>query len=114
MNIVKSKTYIAIPPGATLREQLKDLKMTQKDLAYQMGMSTKHISKLINGEVQLTPSTALKLESILGIPAEFWCNLESIYQINMIRAFKENASQADEKPLFATNDPEINQAPAIV
>ncbi len=96
MNIVKSKTYIAIPPGATLREQLKDRKMTQKYLAEKMGMSTKHISKLINGEVQLTPSTALKLENILGIPAEFWCNLESIYQINMIRATRENSSQSTE------------------
>ena len=106
MNIVKSKTYIAIPPGATLREQLKDRKMTQKDLALKMGMSTKHISKLINGEVQLTPNTALKLEYILGIPAEFWCNLESIYQINMIRATRENTAQSAEEDRVGTLQPE--------
>lgn len=102
MNIIKSRTFIAIPPGATLREQLRERRMTQKELACRMSMSTKHISKLINGEAQMTPATALKLESVLGIPAEFWCNLESIYQLNIIRATKEN-QQDTINPRMALN-----------
>ena len=31
--MIKSKTYIAIPPGATIKEQISDRKMTQKELS---------------------------------------------------------------------------------
>ena len=49
--MLESKTYIATPPGATLKEQLTDRGMTQKEFAKRMGMSEKHISRLINGDV---------------------------------------------------------------
>lgn len=78
--MIKSKTYIAIPPGATIKEQLSDRDMSQKEFAKRMDMSEKHISKLINGEVQLTPDVALRLEMVLGLPAKFWNNLESRYR----------------------------------
>ena len=52
--MVRSRSYIATPPGATIKEQLKDRGMSQKEFAARMDMSEKHISKLINGEVQLT------------------------------------------------------------
>ena len=58
-------------------------------------MSEKHISKLINGEVQLTPETAIRLEMVLGVPAKFWNNLEAIYREKIIRAEAENAMDAD-------------------
>jgi len=54
--------------------------MSQKEFAARMDMSEKHISKLINGEVQLTPETAVRLEMVLGVPAKFWNNLEAIYR----------------------------------
>ena len=54
MKIYRSKTFIAIPPGMTIKEVLENRHMTQKELASRMDMSEKHISKLINGEVPLT------------------------------------------------------------
>ena len=68
----RNQTYIATPPGATIKEQIGMLGMNQKELAARMGMSEKHISKLINGEVQLTVDVAVRLEMILGLPAQFW------------------------------------------
>ena len=50
--MVKSRSFIATPPGATIKEQLLDRGLSQKEFAVRMGMSEKHISKLINGEVQ--------------------------------------------------------------
>ena len=47
------RKYIATPPGATIKEQLKDRGMSQKEFAARMDMSEKHISKLVNGDVQL-------------------------------------------------------------
>ncbi len=93
--MIKSRSYIATPPGATIKEQLNDRGMSQKEFAARMNMSEKHISRLINGEVQLTPETAVRLEMVLGIPASFWNNLESIYREKIIKANAENAMDAD-------------------
>lgn len=90
-----SRTIIATPPGATIKEQLEDRKMTQKEFAVRMDMSEKHISQLINGEVHLTPNVAQRLEAVLGVPATFWNNLESRYREKMARLEEENAMDAD-------------------
>ena len=74
--MVRSRSFIATPPGATIKEQLNDRGMSQKEFAARMDMSEKHISKLINGEVQLTPEVAVRLEVVLGVPAKF-CLLAS-------------------------------------
>ena len=95
--MVRSRSYIATPPGATIKEQLNDRGMSQKKFAARMDMSEKHISKLINGDVQLTPETAVRLEIVLGVPAKFWNNLESIYREKIIKAEAENAMEADKE-----------------
>ena len=46
MKIYRSKTFIAIPPGMTIKEVLENRHMTQKELASRMDMSEKHISKI--------------------------------------------------------------------
>lgn len=93
--MVRSRSYIATPPGATIKEQLNDRGMSQKEFAARMDMSEKHISRLINGDVQLTPETAVKLEMVLGVPAKFWNNLEAIYREKIIKAEAESAMDAD-------------------
>ena len=47
MKIYRSKTFTAVPPGMTIKEVLEDHHMTQKELAVRLGLSEKHISKLI-------------------------------------------------------------------
>lgn len=93
--MVRSRSYIATPPGATIKEQLNDRGMSQKEFAARMDMSEKHISRLINGDVQLTPETAVKLEMVLGVPANFWNSLEAIYREKIIKAEAESAMDAD-------------------
>ena len=93
--MVRSRSYIATPPGATIKEQLNDRGMSQKEFAARMNMSEKHISKLINGEVQLTPETAVRLEMVLGVAAKFWNNLEAIYREKIVKAEAENAMDAE-------------------
>ena len=73
--MVRSRSYIATPPGATIKEQLNDREMSQKEFAARMDMSEKHISKLINGEVKLTPEVAVRLEMVLGVPSFFYYHL---------------------------------------
>ena len=93
--MVRSRSFIATPPGATIKEQLNDRGMSQKEFAARMDLSEKHVSKLINGEVQLMPEMAVKLELVLGVPAGFWNNLEAIYREKLIKAEAENAMETD-------------------
>jgi HTH-type transcriptional regulator/antitoxin HigA len=94
--MVRSRSYIGIPPGATIREQLNDRGMSQKEFAARMDMSEKHISRLINGDVQLTPEVAVRLEVVLGVPAKFWNNLEATYREKLVKIETENDMEADE------------------
>lgn len=94
--MVRSRSFIATPPGATIKEQLNDKGMSQKEFAARMDMTEKHISKLINGEVQLTPDVAVRLEIVLGVPAKFWNNLEAGYREKLIKVEAENKMEADE------------------
>ena len=93
--MVRSRTIIASPPGATIKEQLVDRGMSQKEFAQRMDMSEKHISRLINGEVQLTPDMAMRLELVLGVPAQFWSGLESIYREKLAKAKAESEMDSD-------------------
>lgn len=93
--MMRSRSYIATPPGATIKEQLADRGMSQKEFAARMDMSEKHISRLINGEVSLTPDVAMRLEMVLGLPAHFWSNLESIYREKLQKIQEENAMDKD-------------------
>ena len=102
----ESRSYIAIPPGMTIKEQLDDRGITQKEFAIRMGISEKHTSKLINGDVQLTIDMAMRLESVLGIPTQFWCNLESIYREKLALVSEENSLDEDVEllPKFPYNE----------
>lgn len=89
--MVRSRSYFATPPGATIKEQLNDRGMSQKEFATRMDISEKHISRLINGDVQLTPDVAVRLEVVLGVPVKFWNNLEAIYREKLVKVEAENA-----------------------
>lgn len=84
-----SKNYIAIPPGATIKEQLEYRGMSQKEFAQRMNFSEKHISNLINGKVELSADVALRLETVLGLPTKFWQGLEAEYREDLARVKAE-------------------------
>jgi len=95
--MIQSRNTIALPPGMTIREQLDNRSMSQKEFANRMGMSEKHISRLINGKVELSHDVALRLEFVFGIPAKFWNNLEALYRENEARVHEELDLEYDEK-----------------
>ena len=95
--MMRSRSFVATPPGATIREQLTDRGMSQKEFAARMDMSEKHISRLISGEVHLTSDVAVRLEMVLGVPAKFWSSLEAIYREKLVKVEAENAMDADEE-----------------
>ena len=89
--IIRSSHYIAVPPGETIKEQLEDKGLSQKEFVARMDLPEEHISRLISGETQLTPKIAAKLEAVLGVPAKFWNNLEITYREKIVKAEAENS-----------------------
>jgi HTH-type transcriptional regulator / antitoxin HigA len=73
------------PPGETLQEALEERGMTQKEFAKRTGSSLKTINKIIHGKSPLTVETAIRFESVLGIPASFWLKREQHYREALTR-----------------------------
>ena len=92
--IRKNRMHIATPPGETLKEQLEERGLTQRELARITGLSQKHISHLVNGDVLLTARTALLLEAALNVPAGFWLRLEAVYREKLARIQFESEYKA--------------------
>lgn len=70
----------AVPPGWSLEETLDVMGLSQAELARRTGLHQVTISRIISGQEPITPETALKLETVLGVPARLWNNLEKNYR----------------------------------
>ena len=59
--------------------------MTQRELAARLGRPAQAINEIIRAKKAITPETAIGLEKVLGIDAQFWTNLESNYRLSLAR-----------------------------
>lgn len=73
------------PPGDTIQETIDYYKMSQAELADRLGKTTSKVHDLITGKEPITYNTALQLEKVLGIEAEFWMNREINYRTKLTR-----------------------------
>ena len=80
----------AVSPGEVLELELEARGMKQQELAKRTGLTPKHIGALVNAKSAITPETAIKLERAIGMPAQYWMNLESHYQEVLARVAEEN------------------------
>ena len=76
---------VAIAPGETIKENIRFLGISQKELATRLGITQKHLSNIMRGNAPITYETALKLETVIGASAQFWVNLEANYQLHHTR-----------------------------
>jgi len=73
----------AIHPGEHLAEELKALDMSAAELARQLKVPTNRITEILNGQRAITGDTALRLGHFFGTSAEFWLNLQSLYELRL-------------------------------
>jgi addiction module HigA family antidote len=71
----------AIHPGEHLAEELEALGMSAASLARQLGVPTNRITEILNGQRAITGDTALRFGHFFGTSAEFWLNLQSLYDL---------------------------------
>jgi addiction module HigA family antidote len=73
----------AIHPGEYLAEELETLKMSAAELARKLDVPTNRVTQILNGTRSITGDTTLRLAHFFGTSAQFWLNLQSLYELRL-------------------------------
>lgn len=76
-------TIPAIHPREHLAEELRALDMSAASLARQIDVPASRITEILNGRRAITGDTALRLAHFFNTSAEFWLNLQKIYELRI-------------------------------
>jgi antitoxin HigA-1 len=73
----------AIHPGEHLAEELETLDISAAELARKIDVPTDRVTQILNGTRGITGDTALRLVHFFGTSAQFWLNLQSLYDLRV-------------------------------
>jgi addiction module HigA family antidote len=59
--------------------------MSAAQLSRQLQVPTNRVTEIVNGRRSIKGDTALRLAHFFGTTAEFWLNLQSLYEIRLAR-----------------------------
>lgn len=69
-------------PGEMLLEEfIRPLGIRQTDLARKLDISYPRLNEIVHQKRGITPDTALRLERVLGMPADFWLTLQQDWDL---------------------------------
>ena len=77
---------IAIHPGEHLAEELDALSMSAAELGRRLKVPTNRVTEILNGQRAITGDTALRLAHFFGTSAEFWLNLQTLFELRLAEA----------------------------
>lgn len=78
--IIETETNLIVPPGETIKEQMKQKNISLKELANAIDEDEERTQELLEGDIRMQRKHMEGLEQILGIPFRFWRNLEDNYR----------------------------------
>jgi len=87
------KPDYAVSPGEILAEMLEARGLKKTELAERCGRPAKTISGILNGQVAITPETAIQFGRVLGTAASLWINLESRYRLRLAEQAANTTSE---------------------
>jgi addiction module HigA family antidote len=74
-----------IHPGEQLEDELQELGISAAELARQIEVPMNRVTGIINGQRGITADTALRLGHWFGTSAEYWLNLQNLYELRLAR-----------------------------
>jgi addiction module HigA family antidote len=81
-----AKKMPPVHPGEILAEEfLAPLGMSQYRLAKGIGVPPRRINEIVHGTRALTADTALRLARFFGTSPEFWVNLQTHFDLEVLR-----------------------------
>jgi len=72
-----------IHPGEHLAEELNALGISAAEFSRRLSVPTNRITQILNGRRSITGDTALRLAHFFGTSAQFWLNLQSLYELRL-------------------------------
>lgn len=104
MNKDNITPFVATHPGEMIKDELRERKLTQKQLALETGIKPSVLSETINGKRPVSKNMALALEQTLGIPADIWLNLQTQYDLDSVRIAEGNNLRETVSVTIPVND----------
>jgi HTH-type transcriptional regulator/antitoxin HigA len=80
-NFNELRPHILVGPGDYIEEQLEIREWTQQDFADIIGVSIQTVNKLIKNKQPLSTAIASALATAFDQKAEYWLNLDALYQL---------------------------------
>ena len=75
-----------IKPGEILREDfLEPLGVSINKLSRDLSVPPNRISEIVSGRRGITADTALRLQRYFGVQAQFWLNLQTEYDLRIMK-----------------------------
>lgn len=93
-NINEYKEKKAFHPGYYVAEIIEDLGVSQSEFAARLGSTPKTVSKLVNGQANISNDIAGKLAAMLGTDVDVWLNLQKSYDEKILAIEKEKELDA--------------------
>lgn len=75
------------------------LSLSANQLALRLHVPTGRITSIINGQRAITPETALRLAAFFSMSAEFWLNLQQLYELQLAQQASGEKIQREVRPL---------------
>lgn len=75
-------------PGEVLKNEIEFLKISQRKLAAQMGVSYSILNGILNLKHPVNVEFALRVEAVLGLETEMLINMQTRYNIHTTRSDK--------------------------
>jgi addiction module HigA family antidote len=75
---------LAAHPGRLLKRELQARNLSANRLALDLGVPSGRITNILNGRRSITADTAVRLGRYFGNRPQFWLDLQSQYDIDMI------------------------------
>jgi addiction module HigA family antidote len=73
----------AIHPGEHLRDELDELGLSARAFAKLLDIPVNRVTQILNGQRGISADTALRVARYFGTSAEFWMNLQQIYELRL-------------------------------
>ena len=93
----KLRPAIKFGPGYFIREQMEYRSWTQEELSEVIGMTIKHVNKILQDKQPITLETAKILAEVFDTSPQFWINLDSNYRLWLDSEQSEKEKQAELK-----------------
>src|SRR6056297_1255489 len=82
----KNELLDPITPGEVLREDfMEPMEISINQLSRDLAVPPNRISEIVNGKRAITADTALRLERYFGIEAQFWLNLQTEFDLRIMK-----------------------------